>query len=97
MKKIIVISFFLLTLLSFSPPIEARRSSGYSNRSYSSPSYKREYKYIIPRNQIPIPKSESVRPYFRKDGTYVPGYKRAPYSSLRPYYAPGYPKYKFRY
>lgn len=93
MKKLLVslfIGIFVFHLSSTS--VLARRSFSFGrSRSYSSPRlprYNSNPRYIIPRNQIPVPKSERVNPYFKRNGTYVPGYLRAPYGSLRPWYNP---------
>ncbi len=78
LKKILLFSiaviFFTFTI-GF--PVETRRNG------YGSYKPSREYKYSMQRNQIPVPKSEPVKPYFRKDGTFVQPHFRVPYGSLK--------------
>ncbi|QQG44048.1 MAG: hypothetical protein HYW86_04250 [Candidatus Roizmanbacteria bacterium] len=94
MKKIILAFLFLIvsTFLVSNVNVEARNTT---IRSYSSSS-RNVYKYTTPRNQIYVPKTQTVKPYFKSNGTYVPSYQRAPYGSLKPYYAPGYPQKKIK-
>ncbi|MFH1389100.1 MAG: hypothetical protein ABIH56_00010 [Candidatus Margulisiibacteriota bacterium] len=45
------------------------------------------HKYITSRKNIPVPKTESVRPYVKPTtGKVVKPYLRAPKGSLKPYY-----------
>lgn len=83
----------LIALFFASSPTLARSSYSRSFKSYSSPRlprYNSNPRYIVPRNQIPVPKTERVNPYFKRNGTYVPGFQRAPYGSLKPWYNPLY-------
>lgn len=90
-----VLVFFSLFLLLFALSVPTYAKGKSYTPSYSK-SYSRTYKYIIPRNQIQVPKTQTVKPYFKSNGTYVPSYQRAPKGSLKPYYAPGYPKSKLK-
>lgn len=96
MKRLLIgLLIGVLTLQIITSPVLARSKSSY--KSYSSFNYTRRNsnpRYIIPRNQIPLPKTQTVKPYIKKDGTFVPGYQRAPKGSLKPHYNPFYQKKK---
>lgn len=66
----------------------------YSVKSYTVPRINSNPRYIVPRNQIPVLKTQAVRSYVKKNGTVVPSYQRAQAGSLKPYYNPTYNKQK---
>lgn len=92
MKKLFLFAILVLLLgLTSSQPVFAKSTSSYkvsSVRSNSNP------RYIVPRRQIPVPKTQYVKPYVKKNGTYVSGYTKATKGSLKPYYNPSYQKKK---
>lgn len=98
MRRLSLILIILLAgLVSITSPALARSNYSRSYKGYSSsrlPRYNSNPHYIVPRSQIPVPKSERVNPYFKRNGIYVPGYLRAPYGSLKPWYNPLYQKNK---
>ncbi len=89
MKIILVFVFAFSVFLATSMPAFARRSS---YGSYTVPRYDSNPKYTAPRSQIYVPQTVPVQPYYKNNGTYVPGYNRAPAGALKPYYNPGYRK-----
>lgn len=101
MKIFFTIILASLIFVSANTPVFARSSRSYSSRSYSIPTYKAPRinsnpRYIAPRSQIYVPKRVPVKPYFKSNGTFVPGYNRAPAGALKPYYNPFYVK-PFKY
>lgn len=94
MKRLVVeLLIGVLALQITALPILARSNSSF--KSYSKSSFTKSNsnpKYIVPRKQIPVPKTQTVKPYIKKNGTFVPGYQRAPKNSLKPWHNPTYQK-----
>lgn len=83
-----------------SAAVFAKRSSTFkmpkssSSFHYSAPKVNSNPRYIAPRKDIPVPKTQYVKPYIKKNGTVVNGYTKASKGSLKPYYNPSYQKKK---
>lgn len=96
MKKLFIVVLLVILFFQIGSSSVLARKSSFGSYKYTAPKYvaPRIYapktnsnpKYIVPRQQIPVLKTQQVRPYLKNDGAVVSGYQRAPSGSLKPWY-----------
>lgn len=96
MKRLLIVILSVILFFQMgSSPVFAKKALGgsykyrvpkYTAPKIISPRISSNPKYIVPRQQIPVPKTQQVRPYFKGNGQVVSGYQRAASGSLRPWY-----------